>query len=217
MRASTASKCGRSVKDFTRRTRLGKSVVTKLAEADAFASCGSDRRAALWDALAQEKAPRERTLFDAMDVEEEPPSLPTLSPEEQVFADYRAAGLSIRGHPIEFYRERLEKLRVLPIERLEKLRHNRLVRVGGIVLLRQRPATAKGVTFVTLEDETGAANLVLFHQIWKQFYRIVRASPAWIVQGRLERVESVIHVVVSRVEDLSEQMRTLNTKPRDFR
>ncbi|MBW3597440.1 MAG: error-prone DNA polymerase [Planctomycetes bacterium] len=207
----------RSVEDFTKRTRLGKSVAAKLAEADAFASCGSDRRLALWDALAQEKAPRERSLLDAMEVEEEKPSLPELSPEEQVFADYRAAGLSLRGHPIEFYRERLEQLKVVPIERLEKLPHNRVVRIGGIVLLRQRPATAKGITFVTLEDETGAANLVLFHQIWRQFYQIVRAAPAWIVQGRLEHVGSVIHVIVSRVEDLSQQMRTLNTKSRDFR
>jgi error-prone DNA polymerase len=207
----------RSVEDFTRRTRLGKSTVAKLAEADAFASCGADRRLALWDALAQEKAPKERTLFDEMDVQEEAPALPALAPEEQVFADYRAAGLSLKGHPLEFYRERLNQLGVVPIKQLEQLQHNRVVRVGGLVVLRQRPSTAKGITFVTLEDETGAANLVVFHQIWQQFYRIVRASPAWIVQGRLEKEGNVIHVIVSRVEDLGEKLRELKIKSRDFR
>ncbi len=206
-----------SVEDFSRRTRLGKPIVAKLAEADAFASCGADRRLALWDALSQEQAPRERTLFDAVEDIEETPTLPPLSPEEQVFADYRAAGLSLRGHPLEFYRQRLAQMGVAPIEQLEKLQHNRLVRVAGLVLLRQRPSTAKGVTFVTLEDETGAANLVLFHQIWKQYYRVVRAAPAWIAHGRVEREGRVIHVVVSRVEDLSVKMRELNTKSRDFR
>jgi error-prone DNA polymerase len=156
-------------------------------------------------------------LFDEMEVEEETPPLPSLSPEEQVFADYRAAGLSLKGHPLEFYREQLNQLGVTPIERLEKLPHNRIVRVAGLVLLRQRPSTAKGVTFVTLEDETGAANLVLFHQIWRQFYRIVRAAPAWIAQGRLEREGQVTHVIVSRVEDLGEKLRELKVKSRDFR
>jgi error-prone DNA polymerase len=212
-----ASGLFRSIDDFTKRTRLGKPVIAKLAEADAFASCGADRRLALWDALAQEKAPRERTLFDAVEDREEAPELPALSPEEQVFADYRAAGLSLRGHPLEFYRERLNQLSVVPIERLEKLPHNRLVCVAGLVLLRQRPSTAKGVTFVTLEDETGAANLVLFHQIWQQYYRVVRAAPAWIAHGRVEREGQVIHVVVSRVEDLGQRLRGLNVKSRDFR
>jgi error-prone DNA polymerase len=207
----------RSVEDFTKRTRLGKAVVAKLAQADAFASCGADRRLALWNALAQEKAPKERTLLDEMDVDEEAPALPALAPEEQVFADYRTAGLSLKGHPLEFYRERLNQLGVVPIQQLERLKHNRIVRVGGLVILRQRPSTAKGITFVTLEDETGAANLVVFHQIWRQYYRIVRAAPAWIVQGRLEKEGNVIHVIVSRAEDLGEKLRELNVKSRDFR
>jgi error-prone DNA polymerase len=191
--------------------------VAKLAEADAFASCGADRRLALWDAFAQEKAPRERTLLDEMEVEEETPVLPALAPEEQVFADYRTAGLSLKGHPLQFYRERLNQLGIAPISQLARLKHNRVVRVGGMVILRQRPSTAKGITFVTLEDETGAANLVVFHQIWRQYYRIVRASPAWIAEGRLEKEGSVIHVVVSRVEDLGEKLRELKIKSRDFR
>jgi error-prone DNA polymerase len=207
----------RSVEDFTKRTRLGKSAVAKLAEADAFASCGADRRLALWDALAQEKAPKERTLFDDVELQEETPALPALSAEQQVFADYRAAGLSLKGHPLEFFREQLNQLGVAPIGELERLKHNRVVRVGGLVILRQRPSTAKGITFVTLEDETGAANLVVFHNIWRQFYRIVRASPAWIAQGRLEKEGRVIHVVLSRVEDLGEKLRELKIKSRDFR
>jgi error-prone DNA polymerase len=85
------------------------------------------------------------------------------------------------------------------------------------VLIRQRPSTAKGITFVTLEDETGVANLVVKQNIWERYYEIARRASAWIAHGKLERKDSVIHVVVNRVEDLSKRLGQLRNKSRDFR
>ena len=84
-------------------------------------------------------------------------------------------------------------------------------------LLRQRPSTAKGITFVTLEDETGTANLVIHQTTWDRYYDITRCSPAWIAHGRLESKDSVIHVVVNRLEDLSQRLEGLKTQSRNFR
>jgi error-prone DNA polymerase len=208
----------RSVEDFTRRTNLGQAVVARLAEADALASLTRDRRSALWEALAQEKQSRAMPLLDGLAAEDEPQAaLPELALEEQVFADYRTAGLSLKGHPVAFHRAALDRLRVTPAARLAALANNRHVRVAGLVLIRQRPSTAKGITFVTLEDETGVANLVVKQNIWERCYEIARRAPAWIAHGKLERKDSVIHVVVSRIEDLSQRLGQLRTKSRDFR
>jgi error-prone DNA polymerase len=91
------------------------------------------------------------------------------------------------------------------------------VRVAGLVLLRQRPSTARGITFVTLEDETGAANLIVHPRTWEEYYPIARRSPAWLATGRLECKDSVIHVIVSRIEDLSSRLGALRLESRDFR
>jgi error-prone DNA polymerase len=140
---------------------------------------------------------------------------------EEVVADYRTAGLSLRAHPISFYREQLQRLKVTSAQELEKLANDTPVVVAGLVLLRQRPGTAKGITFVTLEDETGTINLVVHQQTWDRFYRIARRAPAWIVHGRTQIVKEdfavVVHVVVERLEALGEQLRQLDVKTRDFR
>jgi error-prone DNA polymerase len=204
--------------DFVRRTRLGQPIVARLAEADAFGSLTLDRRAALWQALGQEKRARHQPLLAGIaDDEERPADLPPMPPVEQVFADYRTSGFSLKGHPIGFFREQLDRLRVTPAEKLGQIRHGRRISVAGIVLIRQRPGTARGITFVTLEDETGVANLVIRPQIWERFYKIARASPAWIAHGLLESKDNVIHLVISRLEDLSAKIGDLNAKSRDFR
>ena len=135
---------------------------------------------------------------------------------EQVFADYRTAGLSLKGHPVAFFREQLNALRVTLAGELDRIHDGRHLRVAGIVLLRQRPGTARGITFVTLEDETGVANLVIKPPIWDRYYSIARRSPAWIAHGCLENREGVIHLVVSRLEDLSARLGELRIKSRDF-
>ena len=96
------------------------------------------------------------------------------------------------------------------------MRDGQHVRVGGLVLLRQRPGTAKGVTFVTLEDETGPINLVLFAAVWKRFFRVARTSNAWLVDGKLENRKGVIHVIVGRITDLAGEVQGLSLRSRDF-
>ena len=118
---------------------------------------------------------------------------------------------------MSFYRQSLETLRVTTCKGLKNKENNRHLRVAGLVILRQRPSTAKGITFVTLEDETGTANLVVKQNIWERYYKIARRAPAWIAHGKLEMKSGVIHVVVNRLEDMSDRLQQLNVKSRDFR
>ena len=119
-------------------------------------------------------------------------------------------------HPLEFFRTRLDELKVVPACRLATHPNERHVRVAGIVLVRQRPGTAKGITFVTLEDETGTINLIIRQDIWQRFYRVARTATAYLAQGRLQRHDRVIHVLVNRLEDLSEMLRGVGSQSRDF-
>lgn len=216
-----------SIDDFARRTGLGQAVVKRLAEADAFGSLGTNRRQSLWQSLAHEKKPLAMPLFEKEDKRLPPPFLPAMRLEEEVVADYRTAGLSLRAHPISFHRRELDQLGVTTTRGLAELANETPVRVAGLVLLRQRPGTAKGITFVTLEDETGTANLVLHQHTWDRYYRVARRAPAWIAHGHVQTTRGepsarkhaadVIHVVVRRLEALAEGLGELEIKSRDFR
>jgi error-prone DNA polymerase len=206
-----------SIAEFARRTGLSQVIIGKLAEADAFASLARDRRQAVWDAMGHDRKPVGGSLFSAVEDDEPVPPLPPITFKEQLFEDYRTSGLSLKGHPIAPYREALNQLRVLPASALSTAPTNRQVRVAGLVILRQRPSTANGITFVTLEDETGAVNLVVRQSVWERFYTIARTSSAWLAHGKLERRELVIHVVVNRLQDLSAEIGTCNVTSRDFR
>ena len=207
-----------SMDDFVARLRLSQAVMTRLADADAFQSLQCNRRSALWHALGQEKKQRETPLFDDLAEDEPTPAaLPKMKMIEEVAADYGNAGYSLRAHPLSFYRIELDRQGIIPASRLEHLNNNQFVRVAGLVLLRQRPSTAKGITFVTLEDETGTINLVVKQPIWDRFYPVARRSPAWLCHGTLQMKDSVIHVVANKLEDLSERLGDWKTKSRDFR
>ncbi len=206
-----------SVSEFSSRTRLGRAAIHLLADADTFGSLAIDRRAALWQSLVQSRAPAAPSLFAAVDDDPLPDSLPPMSPFEQVIADYRSLGLSLKGHPVAFYRDALNRLGIVPAERLASLQHGVRVTVAGIIILRQRPATAKGITFCTMEDESGIANLVLHPSTWEKFYTIVRRSQAWCVEGKLESKDGVIHVVARHVDDLGARLGKVCIKSRDFR
>jgi error-prone DNA polymerase len=209
------------VADFTRRTRLGKAVIERLAAADALKSLERSRRDALWQALGQDDRAADHPLFANQEQDDPPPqSLTPLTQQEEVFADYRTAGLSLLAHPISFYREQLTEVGAVAAERLIEWEHNTPVCVAGLVLMRQRPSTARGITFITLEDETGVANLVVRVQIWERFYEVARRASSMIVDGVLERKGQVIHVVATRLRDLAKELRrleSLRTKSRDFR
>ncbi|QEG39905.1 error-prone DNA polymerase [Roseimaritima ulvae] len=206
--------------DLNGRLQLGQATLSVLADADALNSLAANRRAALWEALAQDAQPGDRPLLDSLEGERDeapPDGLLPLSPLEEVYADYSTTGLSLRGHPIQFCRDELTSLDCVAAAQLADLRDGRRVRVAGLVLLRQRPGTAKGITFVTLEDETGSVNLVIFPQVWQRFYKIAKTSNAWLVAGNLENRQGVIHVVVSSLENLQGKVAGLEVKSRDFR
>jgi error-prone DNA polymerase len=220
-----------SVDDFAHRTDLGQAVIKRLAEADAFRSLGVHRRQAVWQSLAQEKKPKPLPLFDPLPLPSEEGRfegvLPPMPLHEEVVADYRSAGLSLRAHPISFYRSELARLGVTPAGGLANLANESPVLVAGLVLLRQRPGTAKGITFVTLEDETGTVNLVVHQRTWDRYYRIARRAPAWIARGHVQTTRdgpkgrhhaaAVIHVVVRKLEALPEALADFDVKSRDFR
>ncbi len=206
-----------SLDDFARRTGLSRAVIKRLAAADAFASLALDRRTALWQALGQEEPGDNLPLLAQMADEPEPVApLPAMPLRKQVVADYQTAGLSLRAHPLQFERPALDKLRVVPAARLPMQRDGGSVRVAGLVLVRQRPATAKGITFVTLEDETGTVNLIIRQDVWQRFYRVARMATLLLAQGRLQRKGQIIHVLVARLEDLSELLGGMGSQSRDF-
>ncbi|MGN6136305.1 MAG: error-prone DNA polymerase [Aureliella sp.] len=209
----------RDVADFTRRTRLGQATVARLADAAALESLSGDRRAAYWQALAQDRGGGPLPLLESAGADDDDPLPATLAPMrpiEEVYADYKTTGLSLRGHPMAFVRPQLDRMRVTPAAQLAAQRDQKFVRVAGLVLLRQRPGTAKGITFVTLEDETGPMNLVLRPDVWDRHYNVARASNAWLVTGVLENRQGVVHVVVGSLEDLSQQVQGLTLRSRDF-
>ncbi len=207
----------RDVADLVRRTRLGQSVLSKLADADALKSLTGDRRAAIWQSLSQDESPGRQPLFDEIDDDEAiPQQLEPMSLLEEVHADYNTIGLSLKAHPISFVRRELDARQCVRASELPGLRNGRHVRVAGLVLLRQRPGTAKGITFVTLEDETGTINLVLFAAVWKRFFPVARTSNAWLVEGKLENHQGVIHVIAAQITNLAGEVQGLSVRSRDF-
>jgi error-prone DNA polymerase len=207
-----------SLADLVARSHLGQAVIERLTAADAFQSLGLDRRKALWQALDQ--APQHEQdpwLFDLQPNEPLTVLLPKLDEQEEVFADYRSAGFTLRRHPLSFHRQQLQAMGVTSAAQLVDYPHDRMVKVAGVVLMRQRPSTAKGITFVTLEDETGVANLVVHQATWRRYDQIARKSTALIAYGRLERKNEVVHVIARRLEDLTARLGSLHSPSRDFR
>lgn len=173
--------------------------IEKLADADAFRSMGLDRRQALWEASAM--ADRPTGMFTGQPSNshfEVQAELPFMSASEHVVQDYSATDLSLKAHPVSFLREKLDLLQAMTASRLSALPDGAFLKVAGLVLVRQQPGTAKGVCFITLEDETGAMNLVVFEKKFEQFRKEILQSRLLIVQGRLQKEGEVIHVVVSR-------------------
>lgn len=205
-----------SLEDFTRRTGLGAAVLKKLAQADVFGSLPLSRRAALWRSLPVAKSV---PLFpeEEGDHTQIPAGLPGMSPLREVVADYGSVGLTLRQHPMAFLRPWLDRRRVATAAALEDLPTGRALNVAGVVLLRQRPSTAKGITFVTLEDETGKINLIIRQKIWERYRQAARGAVVMLARGVLQKEGLVIHVLVSKLEDLSAALADLEAASRDFR
>jgi error-prone DNA polymerase len=189
---------------------LSKAVLEKLADADAFRSLGLDRRLALWEIAASGDRPV--GLFSGIPVSnktEENISLPVMTASEQVVHDYAATSLSLKAHPVSFLREKLDQLHIRSADKLPTLKDGDTVKVAGLVLVRQRPGTAGGVCFITLEDETGYANLVVFQSLFDKFRKEILQSRLLMVEGKLQREGDVIHVIAKQCFDLTRLLRHL--------
>jgi error-prone DNA polymerase len=122
----------------------------------------------------------------------------------------------LRGHPLQFVRAKLDRMGIVPSQQLATLPVDRRYKVAGLVLLRQRPGTAKGITFVTIEDETGPANLIIRQEVWERYRRVAGGATAMIAHGRLQRVDAVIHLLVDRMQDLGRLLGQIDSRSRDF-
>ena len=183
-----------------------------LADADAFRSMGLDRRQALWEITALSDRPEGVFKGQPSDSEyEQPVELPLISPSEHVVRDYQSMALSLKAHPVSFIRETLTQLNICATEQLKSIDDGVYVQVAGLVLVRQRPGTAGGVCFITIEDEAGTANLVVFRKLFEKFRKEILHSKLLMVQGKVQKEQGVIHVVVSKCYDMSKLLRSLNT------
>lgn len=195
---------------------LSQAALEKMAEADAFRSLGIDRRRALWEIAAFHDRPI--ALFREQDnvlPQEKSIQLPLLSPGEQVVLDYASTALTIRQHPVSFIRDRLQQLRILSAAALKHAKNGDLVRVAGLVLVRQRPGTASGICFITLEDETGFSNLVVWATLFETYRKEIIQSKLLMVEGKLQVEGEVIHVVVQQCFNFNSLLRHLTLERRE--
>jgi error-prone DNA polymerase len=202
-----------SVRDLWLRTRLPPSALERLANADAFGSLGLTRRDALWAVRALQRAgdKDDLPLFRRVAMPEMEPDvdLPPMPVGEQVVEDYRHLHLSLKAHPLSFLRGDLDARGITPHEQLPSIPNGQRVTVAGLVLVRQRPGTAKGVIFMTLEDETGIANTIVWARAFEQFRPVVIGARLVAVTGPVQSASGVIHVVTEKIEDLTPLLRHL--------
>jgi error-prone DNA polymerase len=203
-----------SVRDVWLRTRLSPSVLERLANADAFGSLGLTRREALWAVRALQRAgdKDDLPLFRRVAMPEQEPdvALPAMPPGEQVVEDYRHLHLSLKAHPLSFLRADLDTRGIVRHEFLPGIRNGARVTVAGLVLVRQRPGTAKGVIFMTLEDETGIANTIVWARTFEAFRPVVLGARLVSVTGPLQSASGVIHVVAEDIRDLTPMLQRLS-------
>lgn len=192
------------------------SSLERLADADAFRSVGLDRRQALWQVSALNDHPTGMfTGTPSQSTTEERTELPAMMPAEHVIQDYASTSLSLKAHPVSFARRTLNQLGVRPTSELSKMKNGMPVRVCGLVTVRQRPGTAKGVLFITIEDETGFSNLVVWSKTFEQYRKVILQSQLLMVEGKLQIEGEVIHVVVKSCFNLNELM-SLNFDARNL-
>ena len=209
-----------STDDLWRRAEAAVSSLVRLAEADAFRpSLKLERREALWaiKALRDEPLP----LFAAADAKtqtvepelpEPAPDLRPMTPGRDVVEDYSHLGLTLREHPLNFLREELQQRHVMTCADAAAMRDRRQTRVAGLVLVRQKPGSAKGVMFITIEDETGVANLVIWPSLYEQQRRIVLSASLLVVDGKVKREGEVVHIVATRLHDGSDLLASVGDR-----
>ena len=196
-----------SVEELRSRGRVPVHAIQRLAAADAFRSMKLDRRAALWDSRALKHAPDLPLFLYAEErdegIEDVPAKLPAMPLAEHVISDYQTIRLSLKAHPMQFLRAHYAAQKFVTAEQLKSLKDGRRLSMAGVVLIRQRPGTSKGVVFITIEDETGIANLVIWPAVFEKQRKIVMGARLMAVHGTIQRDpdSEVIHVVAARLED----------------
>jgi len=211
-----------SLDDFAARTRLPVRKLRILAEADAFRSIGLDRREALWAVSHYAETGTPAALLESLPLfaaAASPPlapetevALPKMALGEHVLADYIAIRMSLKAHPMALLREDFQPKGYVPSAALRAIPSGRIVKAAGIVLIRQRPGTASGVIFSTLEDETGVANIIIWPKIFEQYRRIVLGARLLGVRGQLQSEQGVIHIVARELFDMSGHLAGLAEK-----
>ncbi len=208
----------RSIEELWRRSGVPASALTHLAQADAFAAFGLSRRQALWevegltDTALPLFAAADRGCAPRREIVEAPVALPAMTEGGEVVADYRSVGLSLRRHPLSFLRRELRARGMMRCADLETTKDGRRVIAPGIVLVRQKPGSAKGVMFITIEDETGIANIIVWPSIFEKQRRLILSASTIGVRGRVQREGSVIHVVAETLIDLSDLLRSVGER-----
>jgi len=202
-----------SVADLAHRAGLDRRDLARLAESDALAALAGHRHDAAWDIAGVERLP---ALIAGSTFSEADPGLPPPTEGEDIVADYRALSFTLRRHPLSLLRGKLKERRLATAAEIAETPHGRIVRTAGIVIGRQRPDTASGVVFVTLEDETGATNVIVWRDLGDRQRRELLGARLLAVFGKVEREGRVVHVLAGRLADLSPMLGNLETHSRDF-
>ena len=203
-----------SVEELRSRGNVPVHAIQRLAAADAFRSIGLDRRTALWDSRALKQAP-DLPLFAHAEARDEgseakPVTLPEMPLSEHVVNDYQTIRLSLKAHPMHFLREHYARQKFVTADQLKSIKDGKRLAIAGLVLIRQRPGSAKGVVFITIEDETGVANLVIWPDVFEKQRKIVMGARLMAIHGIVQSEEGVIHVVARRLEDHTDRLRHLS-------
>jgi error-prone DNA polymerase len=205
-----------SIEQFHHETNIPALAVRKLAEADAFGSLGSSRRPSVWESLIlrDDSTPLfpsslRRSVASSL-------SLPPVPLGQEIMTDYSTAGLSLKKHPVSLVRSILSEQKIITAAQLNETSHGRWVKVAGLVLIRQRPGTASGIVFETLEDETGVVNLIVRPDIFEKYRAAARHAGLLQCDGYVERQGQVVHVMAKRLFDRSELLAGFEMSSRDF-
>lgn len=203
--------CDKPFTSITELSLLGikDSVLELLSDADAFQSLGLNRRNALWQSSVKDKPTAIFNTEAKINHQEKQMQLPLMTNAEEVLQDYATLSLSVKSHPMHFLREQLDRWKVTSSVKLKEQSNGATVKVSGLVLVRQRPGTAKGVWFITLEDETGTINLVIFPNLFQAYQKALVRARVLLVEGTLQVEEKVIHVIVKSCQDLTGMMSSL--------
>ena len=215
--ASSKSGKFQTLKELWLRTKVRVFTLRKLAHADAFSSLALSRQQALWE-IARYRD-EELPLFTSLLEPEVDAHLPPINDPQLVLADYEHTGFSLKGHPLSFLRKSLTNLGVSLAEDLRSetnYPHKKRVRVAGLILVRQRPSTAKGVAFITLEDEAGFINLIVPPALFASEHRRICESSVLLVEGHIERQAEVVYVKTEQVRDISSALGGIESQSRDF-